>query len=67
MTPVVLYNSIKSFVDKQQYDLALYNYYSASAYAYFDTLRVSDKTAHGIVNIVMKDSIWTLSHQMPTR
>lgn len=61
MTPVILYHSLKSCVDKQLYDLAIYNYFSASAYAYFDTLRVSDKTAHGIVNIVMKDSIWTLS------
>lgn len=61
MTPVILYHSLKSCVDKQLYDLAIYNYFSASAYAYFDTLRVSDKTAHEIVNIVMKDSIWTLS------
>ncbi|MDH0450198.1 Uncharacterised protein [Shewanella putrefaciens] len=61
MTPVTLYHSLTTCINNKSYDLAVYNYFSASAYAYFDTLRVNDKTAHGIIDIVMKDSIWTLS------
>ncbi|MCL1103141.1 hypothetical protein [Shewanella saliphila] len=60
-TPVVLLNSVAACIKTQDYDSAISGYFLAGAYAYFDTLRVPNKPSHEVVELIKKDSIWTLS------
>lgn len=60
-TPVVLFHSVAACIKSQDYNSAINGYFLAGAYAYFDSLRVPNKPSHAIVELIKKDSIWTLS------
>lgn len=60
-TPVALLHSVAACIKSQDYDSAISGYFLAGAYAYFDTLRVPNKPSHEVVELIKKDSIWTLS------
>ncbi|MGI2104224.1 hypothetical protein ACRN9A_03520 [Shewanella frigidimarina] len=60
-TPLVLLHSVAACIKSQDYNSAINGYFLAGAYAYFDSLRVTHKPSHAVVDLIKKDSIWTLS------
>lgn len=60
-TPVVLFHSVAACIQSQDYNAAINGYFLAGAYVYFDTLRVTHKPSHAVVELIKKNSIWKLS------
>ena len=60
-TPVVLLHSVAACIKSQDYNSAINNYFLASAFFYFDSLRIPHKPSHAVVDLIKKDSIWKLS------
>lgn len=62
-TPADLYPGMMDCVEKQDFDAAAKLFALAGVYGRFDTMRVSDKTAHQAITILKMGSLGTLEEE----
>lgn len=59
-TPVTLYPSLQRCIAEEKNEQAVYLYFLASAYGYYDAQRVADSSSHAAIPAIQKHSIWKL-------
>lgn len=63
MNPVDIFIGLRKCMTTESYANAAELYYAGMAYGYYDTLRVSDKTAHQAISVLRLDVFGSLSQE----
>ncbi|MCC2618256.1 hypothetical protein LJ739_18510 [Aestuariibacter halophilus] len=60
-SPRVLYPALQDCVQQGKAEQAIYHYFQASAYGFYDAARVYDGSAHAALEVLQKHTTWTLA------